>query len=256
MLDAIDLPAALAPDRDGLHFARRVAAPWEPMMGAHGEADLYPPRARCRKALAGMPATRRRLERLRGAVEALELIGLPAALLDGTGAVLAANALMKAQTAHVIWLADRRLALADRLAGAGLSQAFANPEKLGTGGPRSFPSRPPASGEVRVVHLIPITGPGRESFDTAFAILALTPVPGSTAADPALIRDLFNLTPAEARVACQVGKGLGPVEIAAEHGISAETVRAQLKSAFVKTGTGRQSEVAALVAGVARLPFG
>jgi len=211
--------------------------------------------ARCRKALSEILAARRRLERLRGAVEALELIGLPAALLDATGAVLAANARMKAQTAHVAWLPERRLALIDRSATVRLSQAFKAPDKLASAGPQSFPSRIAATGEVLVVHLVPVGGRGREAFDTAFAILALTPVAGSAAANPAIIRDLFNLTPAETRVACQVGKGLGPVEIAAEHGISAETVRAQLKSVFAKTRTARQSEVAALVAGVARLPF-
>jgi len=56
------------------------------------------------------------------------------------------------------------------------------------------------------------------------------------------------LTSAEARVASLVAAGASPEEIAFELQVSRETVRNQIKAIFGKTGTHRQSELAALVA--------
>ena len=53
--------------------------------------DTYRPYLAC----AGMLAARWRLERLRAAAEALAMIRLPAAVLDASGKVLAANSLIE-----------------------------------------------------------------------------------------------------------------------------------------------------------------
>jgi len=58
---------------------------------------------------------------------------------------------------------------------------------------------------------------------------------------------LYGLTPAEARVGVQVGRGRSPKEIASAHGTSWHTVRAQLRAVFAKTGTCTQSALAHLV---------
>ena len=65
---------------------------------------------------------------------------------------------------------------------------------------------------------------------------------------------LFGLTRREARVASALATGLQLQEIAALHGVGMGTVRSQLKSIFVKTGTNRQPELVALLARL--LPFG
>ena len=44
-------------------------------------------------------------------------------------------------------------------------------------------------------------------------------------------------------------------EIAARFGVSVNTVRQHIKAVFAKTGMTRQSQIAALVAGVPRLGF-
>jgi DNA-binding CsgD family transcriptional regulator len=54
-------------------------------------------------------------------------------------------------------------------------------------------------------------------------------------------------------VAVALSTGLTPNEIARHHGISMGTVRSQLKSIFVKTGTKRQPELIAVLARL--LPF-
>ena len=62
-----------------------------------------------------------------------------------------------------------------------------------------------------------------------------------------LLRRAYGLTAAEARLALALDRGGTLVEIAARLGVSYETVRAQLKAAFTKTGTRKQRDLLALV---------
>ncbi len=75
--------------------------------------------------------------------------------------------------------------------------------------------------------------------------------PAETGAASSL--ELLGLTPAEARVATLVGSGLAPREVAAMLGNTEGTVRVQLQRAYGKLNISRQSELAAMVARVARL---
>jgi DNA-binding CsgD family transcriptional regulator len=65
--------------------------------------------------------------------------------------------------------------------------------------------------------------------------------------DPAILGQLFSLTPAEARVTAKLGVGLSAEEIAGQTGLSLETVRTYIRHILSKTGTGRQGELIALV---------
>lgn len=56
------------------------------------------------------------------------------------------------------------------------------------------------------------------------------------------LRELFLLTPAEARVAMALFEGFSPKEAAANLALSVNTVRVHMASIFHKTGTTRQSE--------------
>ena len=58
---------------------------------------------------------------------------------------------------------------------------------------------------------------------------------------------IYGLTPAEAEVVQLLAKGLPLDEIAADRGISLNTVRSHLKHIFSKTGTNRQGELLGLV---------
>lgn len=65
--------------------------------------------------------------------------------------------------------------------------------------------------------------------------------------DPAVLRALFSLTPAEANITARLVLGRNLEEIAAEAGTSYETVRTHLKHILSKTETKRQGELIALV---------
>ena len=64
---------------------------------------------------------------------------------------------------------------------------------------------------------------------------------------------LYALTPAEARVACEIGNGENPRDIAAALRILPSTVRTHLHHVFAKTATRSQGDLMRLVAQLAQL---
>ncbi|MGJ0510822.1 helix-turn-helix transcriptional regulator [Methylocystis sp.] len=198
-------------------------------------------------ARAGLLAARWRLERLRAAAEALAMIGLPAAILDARGRALAANALIETMRSHVIWLPRDRVALVDPAADELLRRAIPDIVDPAATSVRSFPSKGTAN-DPAVVHLIPATGEARDVFGGGFGVLVVTPVAHPAAPDAALIQGLFDLTPAEARVARAIAQRKTTEGIAAEFGLSRETIRTQVKSVLAKTGCARQLDLAVMLA--------
>lgn len=64
---------------------------------------------------------------------------------------------------------------------------------------------------------------------------------------PALLRDLYGLTPAENRLAMLLTTGIGLPDACLQLGIKRETSRSQLKSIFTKTNTSTQAQLAHLL---------
>lgn len=61
------------------------------------------------------------------------------------------------------------------------------------------------------------------------------------------LRELFGLTPMEAKIAASIANGLSVHESAESLGLATNTVRAHLRSVFAKTGVSRQSQLVYLV---------
>ena len=196
-------------------------------------------------ARAALLASRWRLERLRAMTEALELIGLPAAVLDGSGRALAANSLIQEKNTHVTWLPVDRLGLVDRVAADLLRQALSVVRLGVTPGGRSFPAHGAKGGAPVVAHVIPIFGDARDLFAGGLALLVLGSLHGAQAP---VIRALYDLTPAETEVAVLLAQGLAPAQIAARRAVSIDTVRNQIKALLQKTGAGRLGGLIALLA--------
>lgn len=95
-----------------------------------------------------------------------------------------------------------------------------------------------------VASLMPV--PDRSDLFETCALLTLA---SQTAQDDVseLLADVYRLTPTEAAVSIAIAAGQSPTQIATERGQSRETVRTHLRSIRQKTGTHRQSEVAALI---------
>jgi DNA-binding CsgD family transcriptional regulator len=196
---------------------------------------------------AAVLASRWRQERLRSATHALELLGLPAAVLDPTGRVLAANGLIEAMTSHIVWGARDRLSLVDARAGRMLQDTIDKAAAQRTGEPASgsFPASDARSQDTVVFHAVPIEREARGLFGAGLTLLAVTRPGRAGAPDPALIQGLFDLTAAEARVAAGLIEGRSVTALATQHGVGVETVRSQVKSILGKTGARRQAEFVA-----------
>jgi DNA-binding CsgD family transcriptional regulator len=86
-------------------------------------------------------------------------------------------------------------------------------------------------------------------------VLLAIAVDDSVSGPPAeLLRQLYGLTPAEARVAIQVGMGKSPREVSDELGIAWNTVRFQLRQVFEKMNVRRQSELTRVLLSLGCLP--
>ena len=100
-----------------------------------------------------------------------------------------------------------------------------------------------------ILHLIPIKRAANDIFSRVTAILVVTPVVPAEVPTAEVLQGLFDLTPAEARVARAVGRSETIETIAKAFGVSKGTVRNQLKAVFAKTGVARQADLARLLSG-------
>lgn len=196
-------------------------------------------------ARASIIAARLGLERARASVAALELIGLPAAIITGRHSVLAANELITACGAFDIGAFDR-VRLSDPMANKRLQLHL---DVAGDAG-LSFPIRATAGRPAFVAHLVPLRRAGLDVFSGAAQLFYLTEVGRGAAPSAAILEALFDLSPAEAKVTRLLLSGGTVAGIANSHGIRPETVRGQLKSVFAKTGVRRQAELIQLLGGI------
>jgi DNA-binding CsgD family transcriptional regulator len=188
-------------------------------------------------ARSALLSARLQLERARIASETLAVIGLPALVLDERGKVLAANHLIEAMTSYVQWRAQDRVSLKDRAADQLLSNAIAAIDVTG-GSVRSFPVRDTGADAMMVAHVVPIRLSARDVFVRCAAVLVLTPVTLPRALPVELVQSLFDLTPAEARVARSLSAGETVEKIASIGGVSLNTVRSQLRCVLERDEAG------------------
>jgi DNA-binding CsgD family transcriptional regulator len=190
------------------------------------------------------------LERARIASQTLSLVGLPALVFDQHGAVLAANSLIEALHGHIVWRAQDRIVFKDQNSDWLFQRAIATIDLPDMVSARSFPVRGNDTQAAMVAHVIPIRGNARDLFVQCTGVLVMTPISLPKAPPIELIQSLFDLTPAEARVARSLVAGETVEEIASASGVSNNTVRSQVRGVLEKTGCRRQAEVVALLGNV------
>ena len=211
----------------------------------HGLNELRPHLAR-----SALISARLQFERARVASETLALIGLPALVFDNQGKVLAANHLIEAQTDHIRWHAQDRVSLRDISTDTLFRQAIDTLTVTDASPTRSFAVRGADTNAAMVAHVIPIRRSARDIFVRCAGVLVLTPVNLPHAPPVELVQSLFDLTPAEARVARCLTTGASVEDIASTGGVSLNTIRTQVRGVLEKTGCRRQAEVVALLGGI------
>jgi DNA-binding CsgD family transcriptional regulator len=228
-----------------LHFERAYAdGPMEPEFVRRLD-ELRPHLAR-----SAFMAARLQLERAQAASEALALLGLPALVFDEKGRAMASNDLIGKDDDWMRWRAGDFFALVDAGADKLLREAIAALAATEAQPVRSFPLRGPEAAPGKIAHVVPIRRSARDIFVRCAGVLVLTPVVAPAAPPVELVQSLFDLTPAEARVARSLASGDTVEEVALKSGVSHNTVRTQLRGVMDKTGCGRQAEVVALLTGL------
>jgi len=243
---SISLPTG---DRFSINLERENArGPVEPEI--INRLDVFRPHI----ARSALMAARLQLERARAASDALARVGLPALVFDQSSKVLAANNLIELLVGHIQWRAKDRISLKDVRADQLLHEAMAQIHLNVGAEVRSFPACDVETGTKMIVHVIPIRLSARDIFTRCAAIVVVTPVTMPNAPSSDIVRSLFDLTPAEARVAQLLASGHTVDDIASEGGISPSTVRTHVRGVLQKTGCARQTDVVALLTGIS-VPF-
>ncbi len=198
-------------------------------------------------ARAGLIAARLGLERARGMVGALEGLGLAAAVCAGNR-VLATNALFLVESERFPIGRDDRITLSGSAANELLQATLQAGHSSRGPQVRSIPmpatqERPPG-----VLHALPLRRSARDLFGGGDTILVFTTVNATEVVpSPSILSGLFDLTPAEARIAVSLASG-NALKSAAEAGdIKFSTARSHLEQIFRKTGTNQQSQLVALL---------
>ena len=233
-----------SPTGDVLVFSIEKAHAKGPVPRAIAEKlDVFRPHL----ARAALLSARLGLERVRSAISALELIGLPAAALANDGRVLATNNHLLNMSPRIEIGARDRLTIASEAAQTLLLDVLTTSAGTAPRLGRSIPVPASAESPPFVAHVMPLRGGGLDVFAGAVSILYVTQLTPKSSPAPELLQALFDLTPAEARVASLVVAGRTIDAIAGTAGSSENTVRTHLKSIFMKTGVQRQAELVSLL---------
>jgi len=183
-----------------------------------------------------------------GALNAFEMSGTAAALIDRRGEVLKLNVAFEQQICQDLQVVSKRIVSSSRTATAHLDSQLksllwnADPSSLTP--PIALPLRDRRPLLAYIARLPHVTS---DAMAACQAILVLVDLDRNRVPSELSLARLFKLTSAEARLAVQLASGLTIAESAGALGISYETARTQLKAIFAKTDTHRQSEVVALL---------
>ena len=237
----------MMPTGDNIVFSVERAFSRGPVEKNHVETlnELRPHLAR-----AAFIAARLGLKSATGASETLSQLGLPALVLDESGFVLEANAQMGELAGSLNWQSQQRLFLQNAEANTLLQKALPALNNSGVTAVSSFPMKGADGRAAHVAHLVPMRRAAQDIFTRAYALLIFTPVTTKRSPPVELLRSLFDLTVAEARVARGLASGQSLDEVAEQGGVSRNTVRTQLQQVMGKMGCERQAEVTAMLANV------
>ena len=145
----------------------------------------------------------------------------------------------------------RRLSLANSRADVLFQKALEGGHRSEPRGAQSIPSSATDGQPATVVHVLPVRREAFYTLDGARHIVVVTQAGRrSGQRDPSVLRTLFDLTPAEARLAEALVRNSTLAEYGAVAGVFSNTVKTHLKRVFEKTGVTRQADLVTLLVGL------
>lgn len=196
-------------------------------------------------ARAAMLAARMGLQTAATARDAFSKLMIPVVLLDLNGTGVECSEEAETLAGVIVWGANGRIVLKDGDANDLFQKALASLDKGSA--VQSFAIKNDDGRPTHVAHIVPVSGSAHDIFAKGYALLVFNPIDGKARAPLDLLRSLFDLTAAEAHVARELGAGTPVETIAADGGVSINTVRTQIRKIMEKTGCKRMPEVAALI---------
>jgi DNA-binding CsgD family transcriptional regulator/PAS domain-containing protein len=178
---------------------------------------------------------------------AIEQLALGTIILDRQGRIQRSNAVADRLLAARDGIADERgtLRLTHRGAAAELRRLLAAPPAIGEAATLRIPRSGAAAEFGAVVRAV--VSPDRLAAGGTTLALFINNPEDAAKASPEVLRDLFQLTRAEALLAAALANGQALPEAARALGIAHNTARAQLRLIFAKTGAHRQSQLVHLL---------
>lgn len=196
-------------------------------------------------ARAAMVAARMGLQSATTAKDAFGKLCVPTVLLNLDGAAVESSDEIAAMSDYIAWGADNRLLLKDKNADALLHNALVSLD--GHAGIQSFAIRDDNDCPAHVAHIVPVTRSANDIFAKGYALLVFNPIDTKAMPSVDLLRSLFDLTAAEAKVARKLAAGLSVEGIAEEGNVSINTVRTQVRKIIEKTGSKRLPELVSMI---------
>lgn len=196
-------------------------------------------------ARASMVAARMGLQAATTTKDAFSKLAVPSILLDLNGTGIECTNQTEDLTDTIVWGANDRIILKDSNANELFQTALSSLDKHSA--VQSFAVKDDDGSAAYVAHIVPVSGSAHDIFAKGYAVLVLNPVGDRAKPSTELLRSLFDLTAAEAKVARALGAGASVEQIAEDGGVSVNTVRTQVRKIMEKTGGKRLPEVVSLV---------
>lgn len=223
--------------------------------GAFDDADLD----RLRRIRPHLESAMTFARRVADRADALDLDALEAAdaaafVVDHTGVVRGMNPRGELQMSRLVTTRRGRLTTMDGALRGKFERLILGAAAVGRDvtAPVQEPLRLTApDGSIALASAMPLCGAARQ-FGDGRAIVTLSAITQTIGVDAGVLATAFDLTPAEARVAHQLSRGLEVAEIAEACDLSLGAVRFHLKAILPKAGVRRQAAFVALAASLRR----
>ena len=191
------------------------------------------------------------LVKAKATVAVLASLGAPAAVVGRGRRLIAANDLFAEELGTRVL--DRRdgINLVERGANQRFRETLDQIDRGQTAG-CSLALRSTDDLVPSVLHVLPLPGQARDIFSGSMALLAIASGRSQMSLGDGVLEALFDLTPAEARLARDLAEGETLKAASRERGVSPETNRVHLKRIFQKVGVGRQTELVTLLRDLAK----
>ena len=176
-------------------------------------------------------------------LQGLSAADVPAAVITEQAKLVAANALFARLESQIFFRSFDRVRLRDRRADQVLETALRSISTDATAAVRSVPIAATDADPASVVHILPLRNEAQSFSSEGSAILFISQAADEKEVPHALLRGLYDLTKAEAKLAACILNGEDLRAASVTLGIGYETARSVAKGIYAKTGSSGQSDL-------------